>query len=376
MAHNLEFKNGKASLVLAEKPAWHDHGVVLENAFSWDECIRQNQSLNYEVEKRQLLTQLPDGSYQFVDSWGVFRKDNNYFLGAVGSVYETIQISYAFKMCDTLLEAENGAHYESAGVLGKGERFFVTARINRDFEVTEGDVHETYLLFSSSHDGSLKTTGKITTTRVVCQNTLTAALLNHGAFFGVKHTANSEYRLEQARKLMTGVAQNIATIEEKFKMLAQRKIEKRTIVSSLNAIFGADIEGETSTRKKNIIMEVLDLYADNDGNAFPEQKGTAFNLLNAITNHTDHFRGVRQTKGRDNQTEQQLRSDSAIFGEGDKFKTKALDLILKQTKDCPVIRPTLYSIPTMQQKAAVKQVIEHTPTSLLDDILETSEAIL
>lgn len=380
MAHDINFHNGQHSLMLADNKAWHNLGTVVDGAFTWADCINQVPELNFEVEKRQLGIML-DGIYQQVESWGIFRKDDNQMLGSVGSVYNPIQIKYAFEFVDTLMQAENGAHYESAGVLGNGERFFVTARLPHcDYEVTEGDLHQSYLLFSSSHDGSLAAQAKIVQERVVCSNTLGFALREKGTAARIKHTTNADYKLEQARKMMKKTSMNIKEIEEKLKSLAVRKVEKRTMMNVLNSLFDINLEDEVGTRKKNTIMDILDIYADNDNNAFPQQKGTAFNLLNAITNHTDHKRGVRQTKGRENQSPDQLRADSALFGEGEKFKQKALNTIIKETKNSPVIRPTLYSIPNNAALAASSEkqtaVIEIDPENVTQDaiIAETQKS--
>lgn len=347
MAHDLEIINGQASFIAADKRAWHGLGTIVDGAFSWQDCIAQVPALNFEVSKEQLGWWDKNGEYQDVPAWGIFRTDNGEFLGQVGNIYTPIQIKYAFEMCDALMEVENGAHYESAGVLGKGERFFVTARMSHcDFHVTEGDKHESYLLFVSSHDGSLSAQAKIITTRVVCNNTLTSALREQGVAARIKHTTSAEMKLEQAKKFMSSATGNIISMEEKFRLLSTRKIEKRSMMNVLNKLFDVKIDDEIGTRKKNTIIDILDLYADNDNNTFPEQKGTAYNLLNAVTNWSDHKRGVRSTGKREGQTEDQLRSESAIFGTGEDFKRSALNTILRETKDAPIVCPKIYSFPT------------------------------
>lgn len=354
MAHNLEIVNGKASLVLADRPAWHDLGDIVEGAFSWQQCIEKNKKLDYEVTKEQLGWFRPNGEYVDLPVWGIFRTDNHEFLGPVGSVYNPIQIRYAFEMCDTLLEVEQGAHYESAGVLGKGERFFVTARLpNSDINIGD-DMHQAYLMFTSSHDGSSSAIAKIIYRRVVCNNTLTMALRETGSELRVKHTTNADVKLDEARKMMSGVTQSVAKIEEKFNQLAMRKLEKRNVQNILNKLFKVDVDDEVGTRKKNTIIDILDLYADNDGNAFPEQKGTAFNLFNAMTNWSDHKRGVRKRNG---DTEQQLRSESALFGVGESFKHQALRVIEKETRDCAVRNPTVYSLPTSKAVSTGDEIL-------------------
>ena len=75
----------------------------------------------------------------------------------------------------------------------------------------------------------------------------------------------------------------------------------------------SDLDGKKSSKQRDTLVDsVLALYEINDNNAFPEQRGTAFNLLNAITNHVDHSKST---------------PESAMFGSGDTLKTLALRTI-------------------------------------------------
>jgi hypothetical protein len=89
-------------------------------------------------------------------------------------------------------------------------------------------------------------------------------------------------------------------------------------------------EKESSTRRNNVLADILARYESNDGNAFPEQRGTAYNLLNAITEYTDHARSSRGGNGNG-------RVESAMFGSGERLKAEALDLILETANGLPVM---------------------------------------
>lgn len=79
------------------------------------------------------------------------------------------------------------------------------------------------------------------------------------------------------------------------------------------------------------MLEVANLYESNDNNAFPEIRGTAYNLLNAVTEYTDHHSGVRQTERRSGMTQDQIRAENAMFGTGAALKEDALEIILETT---------------------------------------------
>ena len=84
----------------------------------------------------------------------------------------------------------DGAHYETAGALGNGERVWGLADLN--LAVTVGrDQQRGYLLFCTGHDGSLSHQYRLCMTRVVCQNTLSAALSERTrAKLTIRHTKN------------------------------------------------------------------------------------------------------------------------------------------------------------------------------------------
>ena len=110
---------------------------------------------------------------------------------------------------------------------------------------------------------------------------------------------------------------------------------------------------ESSTRRDGVLAEILRLYEMNDGNAFPQFRGSAYNLLNAVTEYTDHFRNPNG--------DPKARAESAMFGSGDVLKTKALDMIVMAAgKDMPAM------------KYAVHSGSGSTGSSLLDAAVEAS----
>lgn len=351
----------KDNVMLAEKRAWHGIGTVVENAFSLSDVMEKCPDINFEVEKKRLSACFDDG-YRDIPAWGTFRKDNGEFLGTVGAGYKVIQVQYGFEFIDALLEAENGAHYESAGVLGKGEKYWISARIPMDFTIGEGDRHQTYLFFGSSHNGTLATIAKLILTRVVCENTLTIALREAGNILKIKHTKNANDKLEAAKKMLGSTAINVKRINEKLTALAERKLDRPSLNSILDRVFDLS-SGKDKSKTMATIDHIVDRFLDNDGNAFPEQRGTAYNLLNAMTNWADHKRPVRRTEARKNMSDDQLRAESSIFGTSEQFKSNALKIIDYETRNCSRITPAVYSIPA----AVSTQTGEEILSGLLDN---------
>jgi phage/plasmid-like protein (TIGR03299 family) len=201
------------------------------------------------------------------------------------------------------------------------------------------DVQNGYLLFSTSHDGSMSHQYKTCLTRVVCQNTLNVALGEKTkSVFRIKHTRNNGDKIADAHQALAGISADVSSMEQKLNFLAGRKVTKEAMVSVLDRLFPAkkDDDGKPvdSTRRDNILTAILHNYESNDHNAFPEQRGTAYNLLNSITEHTDHERSTRGNG----------RAESALFGSGDALKSKAFEVLLETAAGLPE-RPTVTRMP-------------------------------
>lgn len=339
MAHNIEFNAEKEtySFVSNRVPAWHRLGTIVDGAMTWEQAM-ELANLNFEVSKVQMTNPRTN---ELVESWGILRNDNNEFLGAVGARYTPIQNKTLFDFIDGIIDGD-GVHYETAGVLGKGERVFVMANVGAYDVLGTGDVHNTYLLGVGSHDGTMSQTFKMTETRVVCQNTLNIALSGKGESITAKHTANGERKLTEAMRLLRSTQVTAKSVAETMNELAQRKVDTKIVANTLAKVFNIkSLDDKMPTQTLNQVLKVQELFESNDNNAFPEFRGTAYNLLNALTEYADHFRTVRGGDDADVQ-----RATSAMFGSGEKFKDIALSSVKYLTSDAPrTNQSTSYSIP-------------------------------
>jgi phage/plasmid-like protein (TIGR03299 family) len=321
---------------------WHGLGTAVNGAMTSAEAL-QLSGQNWEVVKRLAYARNPiTNAVEEIGSCALYRSDNGGLLGVVGQDYEPIGNAVQFQMIDYLLEAENGSHYDTAGCLGRGERVWALARIPAlDLNVS-GDKHESYLLACTSHDMSLAFTLKLVSTRVVCQNTLSMALAGNGTLAKIRHTKSALDRIERAKRYMLVVKDNSRTLEQKLNILAQRRMTRDSMTSVLDRLFpvSKDENGQATrqTRRENILSDVLACYESNDGNANREIRGTAYNLLNAITEYTDHLRSGRVSEDKKDAgyTPDKARWESALFGSGESLKSKALEIILEDTAGNPV----------------------------------------
>lgn len=330
MAHNIYNDGTKDCMFVVGKreDAWHMLGQRCENAPSWQEAIKL-AGLDWKVYKQPNFARNPSGKVVEVSSCSIFRDSDNSQLGTVGPDFAVKQNEDCFKFIDTLLEANGGSHYDSAGALGNGAKIWCSVRVPKaDIEPVPGDKQETYLIFATAHDGSMAHTVKLATIRPVCQNTLMAALSQAGGMFRVKHTKSADARMERAKDLMTGVVTDAKILEQKLTRLASRKMTRDSMVTILNRLFPPPKEeNANTTRRENVIADVLGLYAVNDNGAFPQIAGSAYNLLNAVTEYADHVRNARMTDSRTGYTLAQARAENAVIGTGEVLKSNALAVI-------------------------------------------------
>ena len=118
----------------------------------------------------------------------------------------------AFSFFDAIVGSDD-IQYETAGSLGKGVRIFITAKLPGYIKVGNNDLIEQYLFLTTSHDGFGSITAAFTPVRIVCNNTLNAALRNHSNAFKIRHTANAKDRLDEAHKLM-GISNQLSIQQE------------------------------------------------------------------------------------------------------------------------------------------------------------------
>jgi phage/plasmid-like protein (TIGR03299 family) len=354
MAHNLNQTRDGSYAYIGRQSAWHKLGIVTGRYMTWQE-IQSHDGLNFEVVKQQLFSTYLGVAPYAVEAWGTFRADTRQFLGAVGSDYAVIQHAHGFEMLDALVGEQNGAHYETAGVLGNGEVVWGLIDLNMALHVG-GDRIVTYLLFSTAHDGTKSHNYRIVSERVVCNNTLDIALAERtAASLTVRHTKNAGDRLVDIHKTLAGMRSDTIDMEQRLNFLASRRVTKETLTTIIDRLFPAraDQDGNKkpdSTRRENMIAEILARFESNDNNAFPEQRGTAYNLLNGVTEYVDHFRtGVRSGK----------REESAMFGTGNVLKSKALEVITLAANGMPVKETRVVSMPAASAPSLLDEILDN-----------------
>ena len=310
MAHNINYneQTGKHSFFSVQEKAWHGLGQIVDGYPTSTEAIKF-AGLDYEVSKEEIYTSNFNSDGQRMDytnrvktHLATMRKDTGDVLGIVGKDYEIVQNKDAFTFFDSIVDGE-GILYETAGALGKGERIFITAKLPNYIRVGKDDLIEQYLFLTTSHDGYGSISAAFTPIRIVCNNTLNAALRNQSNSIKIRHTANAKERLAQAHHLM-GISNKLSSeLEIIFNNWSKVKITdpevKKLIQLALvpnKEVFKNIQEGkedELSTCFKNMCDTAYEYAMSNPTQQQPTTMGTLFGAYNAVTGY---FQNVRTYK--------------------------------------------------------------------------------
>jgi phage/plasmid-like protein (TIGR03299 family) len=341
MAHNLNYNEntGKHSFFSVKEKAWHGLGQIIQDYPTSAEAIRF-AGLDYKVEKRKLFTYdtenhngNPDAEIiipeiEVPNYFATIRTDTQQVLGVVGKDYEVVQNEDAFSFFDAIVGGSDGIQYETAGALGKGERIFITAKLPGYIKVGSDDLIEQFLFLTTSHDGFGSIMAAFTPVRIVCQNTLNAALKNCSNSVKIRHTSNARERLEQAHKVM-GITYKLSEyLESAFNHWAKvritdkqvRKLIQLAMVPNKEVLrkLNAGNDDELSTHYTNVCDAAYEYAMSNPTQQLDTTKGTVFGAYNSVTGY---FQNVRNYK------DNEAKLKSLLFGGTAQLRTqRAFDL--------------------------------------------------
>lgn len=310
--------------------------------------VMRKAHLDWEVEKCELFAKMPSHGEAFDDddsffhgnsqyrecsnAYATYRTDCNIPLGIVKERYTPVQNIDAFTFFDDAI-GKDKAIWQTAGFFGDGERIFVSAKLPKTVLV-HGDPVENYLVFTTSHDGSSGVKILFTPIRVVCQNTLNAAIRNASNFVSFKHTQSVHSNLNRAVELLGICNTYVETFAERLERMVQISISddkaeklfadvilndneqarlkqtghnvKELILRDWRAIDDTQI----SMKKVNVLSEMNNYYYSGVGQK--EIIGTAYGAYNAITGYYSNVDNSEGTK----------RMDSLLYGD----KSRKLEL--------------------------------------------------
>lgn len=296
------------------KKPWNGLGTPLLQPATAAQAI-EAASLGWTVELHPVLslgTIIPHCQ-------GVVRMDRLEPLAVVGRRYVPIQNAEAFAFFDQVV-GEGHAIYETAGAIDRGRRIWLLARIPGDLWVTHEDNVGKYLLLTNSHDGRSPLRALFTPIRVVCENTLRAALQGgESGGVSIRHVGNIHEKVREARRVLGLSVKYYDAFGEQAGAFVRRELSSAEVIAYFKSLVPDPVAADPAQARGT--RETLGrLFESGKGNALPSVRGTVWAALNAVTELIDHERPTR-ARGAGNEDAQRWKS--AQFGSGARLREEA-----------------------------------------------------
>ena len=277
--------------------AWHGLGVVTEGTLPAREAFETADAL-FTVEKRELEFPLVNDNPQGIAPirftqpagvYGLIRTDTQDLLGVVTKQYEIVQNDSLLRMAEFIREEVD---MDCVIVLSDGAKVCFTATLRgAETDIVPGDTIKRRIVGYLGHDGKTGCGAKFTNIRVVCQNTLTAALRESGASTSITHKGTANANFDALINSIDVARQDFTTECELMREFSQFSITSNEFNGFVDEVYNID-EGQ-AFRKRDKINAAM-----NRGYGVEFNPGTLWTAVNAITQIETSTRATTAAKGR------------------------------------------------------------------------------
>ena len=310
------------SMAYAGEKPWHGLGNKLQPNQSiddWKESAGMDWSIQ-DSEVRFITGQNGIGTISaFPEQKVLYRSDTKAPLAVVSKRFQVVQPGEILEFYRDLTEV-GGFELETAGVLREGRKFWALARTGQSVSLKGRDRVDGYLLLATACDGTLATTAQFTSVRVVCNNTLSIALGDNRGAIKVPH--RSQFDPNMVKRQLGITVSSWDGFVARMKALVDRPVDPDSVEGLLRRVLTYPGQGGDSTVvNEQAVKAVRSLYdGGGKGALYASSRGTAWGLLNSVTEYVDHHRRARSDDHR---------RDAAWFGQGAQIKQKAWDEMIK-----------------------------------------------
>jgi phage/plasmid-like protein (TIGR03299 family) len=314
MSHNVE------SMAYAGAVPWHGLGVSVPSDLTPEQML-QAAGLNWEVQKFPTFAILDDNDPDSVIETGqsaLVRMSDKRMLDVVSDDWNPVQNAEAFEFFNEFVMAGD-MEMHTAGSLRDGQIVWGLAKIKQSFELFQGDLIESYLLFSNFHKYGFSTDVRFTPIRVVCNNTLTLSL-NSKVERMVKISHRKQFVAADVKDMLGIATDKLEKYKEMAQFLGSKMTKHESVVEYFERIFPLASKSEEEDKRSKNADLALGILHTQPGAEYAE--GSWWQAFNAVTFMTDHLVG-RSTD---------TRLQSAWYGYNKNLKTKALELAVEMAE--------------------------------------------
>ena len=290
------------------EPAWHGLGAVMGEDTSYEDFGKAAGLTTWKIQRSKVRYSVDRNDAVGVNEWPeqhvLFRSDSKAPIGMVSDSYKVVQPHEIYGFFRDFVEKHN-FKMEAAGVLRGGGRFWALAQMPGVSDLG-GDITVPYVLLSTSADGSLATEARFTAVRVVCANTLAYARAQKADF---RATHRSLFDPAKAAKALAKANAQFAQYHdtaEKMAAFTVTSAQAAVILAGLlnpkaadlktGAVNGAEMD---KVRESKAWQTIVGLFSGaGNGSMNDASRGTAFGMLQAMTEYYDHHCQARSDENR------------------------------------------------------------------------------
>lgn len=320
MAHEIHTNeiSGLAEIAYAGEKPWHGLGQELQKGATIEQWVDAAQ-MNWDVVGTPVRYETDNGQKIYNGQQVLFRSDTGKPLSVVSDEFKVVQPREVLEFFRDLTQI-HGMQLNVAGCLFNGKRFWATAETGRVANILPNDEVRGQLLLMTGVDGTLATSAKFVSTRVVCNNTLRIAISENGGrearrthrqHFDAKEVKIDLGLLDGAWDKYIQDMKKLTTIKMNDDKAAQ--FFKKLLVTPKDAKFDNGMSRATI----NAVDELM--YRLRHGLGADSGRGTAWNVLNAVTEKYTHGTARRDTN---------RQFVNSVYGADAAMKDKAVEMLL------------------------------------------------
>ena len=270
--------------------AWHGLGTVTEGTLPAREAFETADAL-FTVEKRPLFYNCADEADGVLesDAFAVVRTDSERLLGVVSRQYEIVQNDSLLRMAEFIREEVD---MDCVIVLSDGAKVCFTATLRgAETDIVPGDTVKRRIVGYLGHDGKTGCGAKFTNIRVVCQNTLTAAMQDSGARSSITHKNGANNNFDALISSIDVARQDFVTECELMREFSRASMGIPQFNDFVDEVYNID-EGQVF-RKRNQLEAAF-----RSGYGQEYAPFSVWTAVNAITQVETSTRDTSAAKGR------------------------------------------------------------------------------
>jgi len=283
------------------------------------------QKLDWEIQQRNISLHSLLGSNNIKmpkqklipDFKAIVHNKTKEVLSIQRQTYKPLSNKNFMDSAEILAKAANGSvvGYES---FKQGRSVLAFIKSDNPFSRINGDTINDYIVFGNSHDGSSSVFMGTSTQILACENQFSELKRE----FNFKHVGKILFKLNDAIERYKAYYNQKESMYADFENMQKVNIDDSLITTLTNRLFDIQKDGESSTKKINIIE---------DFNQSVEIEMTRlgknlWGFFNAVTHYSTHFRGKNSKSYKTNN------SFGNVLGSNASFNKKAKTIIVNAMK--------------------------------------------